>query len=105
MTLATTLRQASYCKHSHVASSVVSAAEATVDSSSTLASKPEVLQRLSEAPAFSPVHSATLAQHPGSLLDADKDAHTSVSDDAGAVPFTILRLTSVHRTKNILRQS
>ena len=39
-----------------------------------------------------------------SVLDADKDAHTSVSKDTGAGPFTVLRLTSIHRTKNTLRQ-
>ena len=46
----------------------------------------------------------TLAQRPASILDTDYDAHTSVSEDAGTVPFTVLRLTSVHRTKNTLRQ-
>ena len=54
---------------------------------------------------LSPVHSKMLAQRPASVLDADKDAHRSVSEDAGSVPFTVLRLTSVHRTKNTLRQS
>ena len=53
---------------------------------------------------LSPVHNTTLAQRPASVLDTDKDAHTSVSEDAGAAPFTVLRLTSVYRTKNTLRQ-
>ena len=57
-----------------------------------------------QIPALSPVHSTTLAQRPATVLDADKDAHTSVSKDAGTVPFTVLRLTSIHRTKNTLRQ-
>ena len=34
------------------------------------------------------VHSTTLALRPASVLDADEDAHTSVSKDASAVPFT-----------------
>ena len=29
-----------------------------------------------------------LAQRPASILDADRDAHTSISEDAGTVPFT-----------------
>ena len=47
-----------------------------------------------------PVHSTMLAQRPVSVLDADKDAHTSVSEDAGTVPFTALCLTSVHCERN-----
>ena len=51
-----------------------------------------------------PVHSTMLAQHPASVRDVDKDTHMSVSEYAGTVPFTVLHLTSVHRTKNTLRQ-
>ena len=55
-------------------------------------------------------NSRALASHfkiglkPGSQCDADKDADTSVSEDAGAGLFPVLRPTSVHRTKNTLRQ-
>ena len=52
----------------------------------------------------SPVHSTTLAQRPASVLNTDKDAHSSVSGDAGTVAFTVLRLTSVHCKKNTLQQ-
>ena len=45
-----------------------------------------------------------LAQRPASVLDAEKDAYMSASEDTGAVPFTVLCLMSVHRTKNTLRQ-
>ena len=54
--------------------------------------------------ALIPVHSTTLAQRPASVLDADKDVQTSVSKDARVLLFTLLLLTSVHRTKKTLRQ-